>query len=181
MRLSYSQQALVSGCGGPALASVVQQRRQMASRAHVETFRDHPRSVKYRRARKSEFLSVLESEITCALPRGQCRKCRQVFTVRAPWEGRSRGLSQEFEAFALILMREMPVKKAGEILGETDHKLWRMLFAHVDAAWSVNIMRKSEMPLEQERPGLDFSRGASGLAGEDRAHAARGKRAESKN
>jgi hypothetical protein len=104
-----------------------------------------------------------------------------VFTVRAPWEGRSRGLSQEFEAFALILMREMPVKKAGEILGETDHKLWRMLFAHVDAAWSVNIMRKSEMPLEQERPGLDFSRGASGLAGEDRAHAARGKRAESKN
>ena len=123
----------------------------------------------------------LESEITCALPRGQCRKCRQVFTVRAPWEGRSRGLSQEFEAFALILMREMPVKKAGEILGETDHKLWRMLFAHVDAAWSVNIMRKSEMPLEQERPGLDFSRGASGLAGEDRAHAARGKRAESKN
>jgi transposase len=78
----------------------------------------------------------LESEITCALPRGQCRKCRQVFTVRAPWEGRSRGLSQEFEAFALILMREMPVKRAGEILGETDHKLWRMLFAHVDAAWA---------------------------------------------
>ena len=78
----------------------------------------------------------LESEITCALPRGQCRECRQVFTVRAPWEGRSRGLSQEFEAFALILMREMPVKKAGEILGETDHKLWRMLFAHVDAAWA---------------------------------------------
>src|SRR5436309_1564120 len=32
-------------------------------------------------------------------------------------------------------MREMPVKKAGEILGETDQKLWRALFAHVDAAW----------------------------------------------
>jgi transposase len=47
----------------------------------------------------------LESEITCALPRGQCRKCRKVFTVRAPWEGRSRGLTQEFEAFALTLVR----------------------------------------------------------------------------
>jgi hypothetical protein len=35
-------------------------------------------------------------------------------------------LSQEFEALALILMREMPVKKAGEILGETAHKLCRM-------------------------------------------------------
>jgi transposase len=78
----------------------------------------------------------LESEIVCALPRGQCKECQKVYTVRAPWEGRSRGLTQEFEAFALTLMREMPVKKAGEILGETDQKLWRALFAHVDAAWA---------------------------------------------
>lgn len=78
----------------------------------------------------------LESEIVCALPRGQCRDCHKVFTMRAPWEGRSLHCTQEFEAFALTLMREMPVKKAGEILGETDQKLWRMLFAHVDAAWT---------------------------------------------
>ena len=31
-------------------------------------------------------------------------------------------------------MREMPVKKAGAILGETDHRLWRALFAQVGAA-----------------------------------------------
>lgn len=78
----------------------------------------------------------LQSEIVCALPRGQCKACQKVYTVRAPWEGRSRGLTQEFEAFALTLMREMPVRKAGEILGETDQKLWRALFAHVDAAWA---------------------------------------------
>jgi transposase len=78
----------------------------------------------------------LESEIVSALPRGQCKACQKIYTVRAPWEGRSRGLTQEFEAFALTLMREMPVKKAGEILGETDQKLWRALFAHVDAAWA---------------------------------------------
>jgi len=77
----------------------------------------------------------LQSEIVCALPRGECQSCHKVYTVRAPWEGRSRGLTQEFEAFALTRMREMPVKKAGEILGETDQKLWRALFAHVDAAW----------------------------------------------
>lgn len=77
----------------------------------------------------------LRSEIVCALPRGECQSCRKIYTVRAPQEGRSRGLTQEFEAFALTLMREMPVKKAGEILGETDQKLWRALFAHVDAAW----------------------------------------------
>jgi transposase len=78
----------------------------------------------------------LESEIVCALPRGRCQDCQRVFTVRAPWEGRSPRCTQEFEAFALTLMREMPVAKAGEILGETDQKLWRMLFAHVGAAWT---------------------------------------------
>lgn len=78
----------------------------------------------------------LESEIVCALPRGQCRECQKVFTVPAPWEGRSRGFTQEFEAFALTLMREMPVQKAGEILGADDQRLWRMLFAHVDATWA---------------------------------------------
>lgn len=77
----------------------------------------------------------LESEIVCALPRGQCKACRKVYTVRAPWEGRSPHCTQEFEAFALTLAREMPVSKAGEILGITDQKLWRVLFAHVDAAW----------------------------------------------
>ena len=77
----------------------------------------------------------LQSEIVCQLPRGRCAECSTVYTVRAPWEGRSRGLTQEFEAFALTLIREMPVSKAGEILGESDQKLWRMLFAHVDAAW----------------------------------------------
>ena len=56
-------------------------------------------------------------------PRGECLECRKVYTVRARWEGRSRGLTQEFEAFTLMLRREMPVKKAGAILDETDQKL----------------------------------------------------------
>jgi hypothetical protein len=39
----------------------------------------------------------LESEIVRALPRGQCKDCKRVYTVRTPWEARSRGLTQEFE------------------------------------------------------------------------------------
>jgi len=54
--------------------------------------------------------------------------------VTPPWEGRSKHFTQEFEAFALTLMREMPVKRAGQILGESDTRMWRMLFAHVKAA-----------------------------------------------
>jgi len=75
-------------------------------------------------------------EITCRLPRGKCRQCGHLFRVRPPWEGLSLHFSKEFEAFALVLLREMPVSRAAEILGEHDTRLWRMLFAHIDAAYA---------------------------------------------
>lgn len=59
-------------------------------------------------------------EITCRLPRGQCKPCGHVFRVRPPWEGLSRHFTKEFEAFALLLLREMPVRKVAEMVGETD-------------------------------------------------------------
>lgn len=75
-------------------------------------------------------------EITCRLPRGKCRQCGHVFRVRPPWEGLSTHFTKEFEAFALLLMREMPVSKAAEAVGETDTRLWRMLFRQVDRAYA---------------------------------------------
>jgi transposase len=75
-------------------------------------------------------------EITCRLPRGKCRQCGHVFRVRPPWEGLSSHFTKEFEAFVLLLMREMPVSKVAELVGETDTRLWRMLFRHVDAAYA---------------------------------------------
>ena len=75
-------------------------------------------------------------EITCRLPRGKCRQCGHVFRVRPPWEGLSVHFTKEFEAFALLLMREMPMSKVGEVVGETDTRLWRMLFRQVDAAYA---------------------------------------------
>jgi len=75
-------------------------------------------------------------EITCRLPRGKCRQCGHVFRVRPPWEGLSTHFTKEFEAFALLLMREMPMSQVGELVGETDTRLWRMLFRQVDAAYA---------------------------------------------
>ena len=34
----------------------------------------------------------------------------------------------------MTLKRKMPVKRAGQILGESDSRMWRMLFPHVKAA-----------------------------------------------
>lgn len=88
-----------------------------------------------------------ESIIICPLPRGRYLDLRdslngteKVYRVTPPWEGKSKHFTRDFEAFALALMREMPVKKAGEILGETDKRLWRMLFRHVEAAYRASSM-----------------------------------------
>ncbi len=75
-------------------------------------------------------------EITCRLPRGKCRQSGHVFRVRPPWEGLSSHFTKEFEAFALLLMREMPMSRVAELVGETDTRLWRMLFRQVDAAYA---------------------------------------------
>src|SRR5258708_4333441 len=69
-------------------------------------------------------------QITCRLPRGKCRQCGHVFRVRPPWEGLSTHFSKEFEAYALLLMREMPMARVAEIIGESDTRLWRMVFNH---------------------------------------------------
>ncbi len=93
---------------------------------------DHVEPMQWR------HLNVFNKEcvIVCALPRGLRSNDEKIYRVTPPWEGRSKHFTQEFEAFALTLMREMPVKRAGEILGESDQRMWRMLFAHVDAAYA---------------------------------------------
>jgi len=77
------------------------------------------------------------TEVVCAGPRAKCKQCGGVWTVKVPWEGKGKHFTRDFEAFALTLMREMPVKRAGEILGEGDTRLWRMLFLHVKAAYAA--------------------------------------------
>ena len=91
---------------------------------------DHVRGLRWR------HLNVFnkEAEIVCDLPRGRCPACGKVWRVNPPWEGRAKHFTKEFEAFALTLMREMPVKKAAEILGEQDTRMWRVVQAYVEEA-----------------------------------------------
>jgi transposase len=71
----------------------------------------------------------------CALPRGRRGNDGKVYRVTLLWEGGSKHFTQEFEAFAVTLMREMPVKRACQILGESDTRMWRMPFVQVNAAY----------------------------------------------
>ena len=72
-----------------------------------------------------------ETKLFCRLPRAQCKSCSKVWTVPAPWEGKSKGLTQDVENLSLTLMRYMPVNKVGDLLKIDDQKLWRMLDKYV--------------------------------------------------
>jgi len=93
---------------------------------------DHTEPLRWRHLNCFEH----ECEIECRLPRGRCASCEHTYRVRPPWEGKSKHFTKEFEAFTLILAREMPMKKVGDILKETDTRLWRLVLLHVDAAYS---------------------------------------------
>jgi len=107
-------------------------------------------------------LNVFEHqcEIHCRLPRARCRTCKKIHRVQPPWEGLSMHFTKGFEAFALLLLREMPVAKVAELVGETDTRLWRMIFAHVDAAYARKDMSEvtqvgvDEMSLRKGREYL---------------------------
>ncbi len=82
-------------------------------------------------------LNVFNKEcviVLCALPRGRRSNDGKVYRVSPSWKRRSKHFTHEFEAFVVTLMREMPVKHAGQILGESETLMWRMLFAHVKAS-----------------------------------------------
>ena len=93
---------------------------------------DHPKPLVWR------HLNVFEHrcELHCRLPRARCRSCSHTWLVRPPWEGLATHFTKGFEAFALLLMREMPMTKVAAVTGETDTRLWRMLFRQVDAAYA---------------------------------------------
>lgn len=88
--------------------------------------------------REWRHLDVFEHKcyIQSSLPRLRCKDCGKVYQVKAPWEGLSMHFTEAFEALALLLMREMPVKRAAEVMHETDTRLWRMLARHVVAAYA---------------------------------------------
>lgn len=94
------------------------------------TLKDHSSA----RTWKHLKLWTYETSIHCRLPRALCKSCRKIWTIKAPWEGKNKHSSKDFEALALTLMRHMPVSKVGQLMNVDDQKLWRILGAYVDEA-----------------------------------------------
>ena len=98
---------------------------------------DHTEALEWR------HLNVFEHHchIRCHLPRAKCRQCGHIHRVRPPWEGLSKHFTQAFEAYALLLAREMPIKRAAAMVEETDTRFWRLIDAHVTLARAADDQR----------------------------------------
>jgi transposase len=69
------------------------------------------------------------------LPRVSCSSCQgSPKTIKPSWTRERSGFSLYFEAFLLLLMKAMPVKKVADLVGEHDTRLWPILHHYVNEA-----------------------------------------------
>ena len=74
-----------------------------------------------------------ETELVARVPRVKTPD-GQVVQVAVAWARPGSGFTLLFEALAMLLCREMPVKDAAEFLGEEDTRLWRVVKHYVEEA-----------------------------------------------
>ena len=66
-------------------------------------------------------------------PRTKCPKCGERLWL-PPWGRKQSGFTVLFEAFVMVLAKEMPISRIGELVGEQDTRLWRIVRGHVSRA-----------------------------------------------
>ena len=63
-----------------------------------------------------------------------CVKCGRIRQVEVPWARPGSGFTLLFEALIMELATHMPVKPIGELVGEHDTRIWRIIHYYVDGA-----------------------------------------------
>lgn len=66
-------------------------------------------------------------------PRVECPKCGQRLWI-PPWGRKQSGFTLLFEALIMVLAKEMPISRIGEVVGEQDTRIWRIVRHHVNRA-----------------------------------------------
>ena len=77
-----------------------------------------------------------ETYLHARVPRVKCPRGCGVKQVQVAWAQPDSGFSQLFEAYLMILLREMPVSKVAGLVREDDTRLWRVLHHYVGQARS---------------------------------------------
>ncbi len=75
----------------------------------------------------------LQAYLHAPSPRVECPECG-VRQARLPWASSAQWVTLLFEALAMAMMTEMPVKAVARIVGEHDTRLWRIAKHYVSEA-----------------------------------------------
>jgi len=76
-------------------------------------------------------------------PRTKCPKCGERLWL-PPWGRKQSGFTVLFEAFVMALAKEMPISRIGELVGEQDTRIWRIVRGHVNKAHSKKSFADTE-------------------------------------
>jgi transposase len=77
-----------------------------------------------------------EAWLHCDVPRVACSGCGKTTQLAVPWARAGSGFTAAFEALALALCQQMPVRQAAGLLRCTDKALWRQIQHYVELARS---------------------------------------------
>src|ERR1035441_7913509 len=91
-----------------------------------------------------------EAFLTARVPRVICSE-HGVRQVQVPWARERSDFTLLFEALVMALVKEMPVKPIGELVGEHDTKIWRIVHHYVDQAVEAQDLSRSEERREGKR------------------------------
>ena len=81
-----------------------------------------------------------EAWLHADVPRVACTGCGKTTQLSVPWAREGSGFTALFEALALALCRELPVRQAAAMLRCTDKQLWRRIEHYVDEARALDDM-----------------------------------------
>ena len=81
-----------------------------------------------------------EAWLHADVPRVACTRCAKTSQAGVPWAREGSGFTALFEALALALCRELPVRQAAALLRCADKQLWRRIEHYVDRARALDDM-----------------------------------------
>jgi transposase len=81
-----------------------------------------------------------EAWLHCEVPRVACSGCGKTTQVAVPWARPGSGFTAAFEALALALCRDLPVRQAAELLRCADKQLWRRIEFYVQQARALETL-----------------------------------------
>ena len=79
-----------------------------------------------------------EAWLHAPVPRIACGACGKTTQMEVPWAREGSGFTALFEAMALALCQELPVRQAAALLRCSDKRLWRRIEHYVSAARALD-------------------------------------------